>query len=79
MTYPAAKRRLDNLNQHRQSRAGEPDRPGHLYAKSEFFRRPLDRQTLEALARALIQEAAGAQAREVTFMSWGGRLQPGGT
>ena len=51
MAYPAAKRRLDNLDQHRQSGPGEPGRPGHLYAKSEFFRRPLDRQTLEALAR----------------------------
>jgi hypothetical protein len=27
--------------------------PGHLYARSEFFRRPLDRQTLQALARGL--------------------------
>jgi len=34
--------------------------PGHLYARSEFFRRPLDRQTLQALAR------------EVTFLPWGG-------
>ena len=68
MTYPAAKKRLDNLGQHRQSRPGEPDRPGHLYAKSEFFRRPLDRQALQALARGLTRPAAGARAREVTFM-----------
>ena len=72
MTYPAAKRRLDNLDQHRQSGPAEPDRPGHLYAKSEFFRQALDRQTLEALAHGLTQPAAGARAREVTFMPWGG-------
>ena len=72
MTYPAAKRCLDNLDQHRQSRPGGPDRPGHLYAQSEFFRQALDRQTLQALARGLTQPAAGARAREVTFMPWGG-------
>ena len=37
-----------------------------------FFRRPLDRPTLEALARGLAQPAGGASAREVTFMPWGG-------
>ena len=82
MTYPAAKRRLDNLDQHRQSRPGEPDRPGHLYAKSEFFRQPLDRPTLEALAHGLTQPSAGARAREVTFMPWGGaynRVAPDAT
>lgn len=82
MTYPAAKRRLDHLDQHRQSRPGEPDRPGHLYAKSEFFRQPLDRQTLQALADGLTQPAAGAGAREVTFMPWGGgynRVAPDAT
>jgi FAD/FMN-containing dehydrogenase len=82
MAYPAAKRRLDNLDQHRQSRPGEPDRPGHLYAKSEFFRQPLDRPTLEALARGLTQPAPGARAREVTFMPWGGgynRVTPDAT
>jgi FAD/FMN-containing dehydrogenase len=82
MSYPAAKRRLDNLDQHRQSRPGEPDRPGHLYAKSEFFRQPLDRQALEALAHGLTQPAAGARAREVTFMPWGGgynRVAPDAT
>lgn len=81
-TYPAAKRRLDNLDQHRQSRPGEPARPGHLYTKSEFFRQPLDRQTAEALARGLTQPAAGARAREVTFMPWGGgynRVAPDAT
>ena len=82
MTYPAAKKRLDNLDQHRQSRPGEPDRPGHLYTKSEFFRQPLDRQTLEALAHGLTQPTAGARAREVTFMPWGGgynRVAPDAT
>jgi FAD/FMN-containing dehydrogenase len=82
MNYPAAKTRLDNLDQHRQSRPREPDRPGHLYTKSEFFRRPLDRPTLEALARGLTQPAATARSREVTFMPWGGgynRVAPDAT
>lgn len=82
MTYPAAKRRLDDLDQHRQSLPGEADRPGHLYAKSEFFRQPLGRQALEALAHGLTQPAAGARAREVTFMPWGGgynRVAPDAT
>ena len=82
MTYPAAKRHLDHIDQHRQSRLREPDRPGHLYAKSEFFRRPLDRQTIMALADGFSPDVAGARSREVTFMPWGGaynRVAPDAT
>ena len=79
MTYPAAKKRLDNLDQHRQSRAGKPDRPGHLYAKSEFFRQPLDRQTLQALAHGLTQPGGGRPGPRGDLHALGRRLQPGGT
>jgi FAD/FMN-containing dehydrogenase len=70
--YPLAKRHLNELDQHEDSSALEPNRQGGIYAKSEFFRRSLDRQTIDALVECLSQETAGAQVREVAFMPWGG-------
>jgi FAD/FMN-containing dehydrogenase len=70
--YPLAKRHLNEFDQHEDSSAHEPNRQGHIYAKSEFFRRSLDRQTIDALVEGLSQETAGAQVREVAFMPWGG-------
>jgi FAD/FMN-containing dehydrogenase len=72
MTYPAAKRQLDNLDQHAESFDAESNRRGHIYAKSEFFRRPLDHQTITALGQNMMQDVTGGRAREVAFMPWGG-------
>jgi FAD/FMN-containing dehydrogenase len=70
--YPLAKRHLNELDQREESSAREPNRGGHIYSKSEFFRRSLDRQTIEALVEGLSQEAAGARVCEVAFIPWGG-------
>jgi FAD/FMN-containing dehydrogenase len=72
MTYPAAKRQLNDLDQHVESRSLETSRTGHLYTKSEFFRGPLDRQMIMALIDNLARDAAGVLNREVAFMPWGG-------
>jgi FAD/FMN-containing dehydrogenase len=73
LTYPAAKRQLDAIDQHRQfSSPGEAPGRGHLYAKSEFFRQPLEEQAILAVAHSFAQDMPGARAREVAFMPWGG-------
>ena len=72
MTYPAAKRRLNDLDQRTEASPRESTGEGHVYAKSEFFRRPMDRQTITALVQNLSREVAGARAREVAFLPWGG-------
>jgi FAD/FMN-containing dehydrogenase len=70
--YPFAKRQLNELDQHEGSSAPDANRKGRIYAKSEFFRRSLDRKTIGALVAGLYQETAGARVREVAFMPWGG-------
>jgi len=72
MAFPAAKRQLNDLDQSREASPRESSGKGHVYTKSEFFRRALDRQTIAALVQNLSQEVAGAGAREVAFMPWGG-------
>jgi FAD/FMN-containing dehydrogenase len=69
LAYPLAKRRLNEVDQHGDASAHEP---GPIYAKSEFFRRSLDRQTIGALVEGLAQQTPGARVREVAFMPWGG-------
>ena len=72
MTYLAAKRQLNNLDQHQDSLPSETNRKAHIYTKSEFFRRSLDHQTIMALADNLARDAASVRNREVAFMPWGG-------
>jgi len=73
MTYPAAKRQLNDLDQHVESVSPETKRRGHLYTKSEFFRQSLDPpQTITMLVDNLAQDAVGVLNREVAFMPWGG-------
>jgi FAD/FMN-containing dehydrogenase len=72
MAYPAAKRQLNDLDQSREASPCESSGEGHVYTKSEFFRRALDRQTIAALVQNLSREVASARAREVAFMPWGG-------
>jgi hypothetical protein len=45
---------------------------GTLFSKSEFFRRPLPRDTIAALVENLTRELAGSHSREVSFLPWGG-------
>jgi FAD/FMN-containing dehydrogenase len=83
LPYPDAKRYLNELDQHDEpSGRGDAASRGHLFAKSEFFRRLLDRATIEALVRNLSREIDGVGSREVAFMPWGGaynRVAPGAT
>jgi FAD/FMN-containing dehydrogenase len=76
LPHRAAKRSLEGLGsvEDRRERSGpdRPPRPGHLYSKSEFFRRPLPGETVAALVEHLTQGLASGQTREVDFLPWGG-------
>ena len=71
LSYPEAKRYLNELDQHDEQSSDDSGSRGHLFAKSEFFRRRLDRATIEALVRNLAREIHGARSREIAFMPWG--------
>ena len=84
LAYPEAKRYLNELDQHDDEASGGDDSAsrGHLFAKSEFFRRLLNRATIEALVRNISNEIDGVRSREVAFMPWGGaynRVAPAAT
>jgi len=76
LPHRAAKRYLEGLgsveDRREQSGPERPPQPGHLYTKSEFFRRPLPGETVETLIEHLIQGLAPGQSREVDFLPWGG-------
>jgi FAD/FMN-containing dehydrogenase len=46
--------------------------PVYLFAKSEFFRRPLPTEGVAALVRAFSHRRAPGESRELDFMPWGG-------
>jgi FAD/FMN-containing dehydrogenase len=50
----------------------EPTQPQYLLAKSEFFRRPLPRDAIEALVATFSSARASGVSRELDFMPWGG-------
>jgi FAD/FMN-containing dehydrogenase len=75
LPHRAAKRYLEGLGSvEDRERSGpqRPPQPGHLYTKSEFFRRPLPVETVAALVEHLTGGLAPGQAREVDFLPWGG-------
>jgi FAD/FMN-containing dehydrogenase len=76
LPHRAAKRYLEGLGSvedgHERSSPGRPPQPGHLYTKSEFFRRPLPGETVAALVEHLTKEVVPGQSREVDFLPWGG-------
>jgi FAD/FMN-containing dehydrogenase len=49
----------------------KPD-PGHVYAKSEFFRAPLPTAAIAALVSHMASHRVAGQARELDFTPWGG-------
>ena len=63
--YHDVKRSLDGLG-------GEPDRGGHRFARSEFFRRPLPAEAIGALVDTLARGRGSGQARELNLTPWGG-------
>jgi FAD/FMN-containing dehydrogenase len=50
----------------------QPSPVSHLFTKSEFFRRGLPRDTVDALVGNLARDLARGQSREVAFVPWGG-------
>jgi FAD/FMN-containing dehydrogenase len=76
LPHRAAKRHLEGLGsvEDRPERSGpeQPPPPGHLYTKSEFFRRPLPGDTVAALVEHLTQGLTPGQSQEVDFLPWGG-------
>lgn len=83
LSLPEAKRYLNELDQHDEpSSSGEAASRGHLFARSEFFRRPLDHATIEALVHDFSPAIDVVRSREVAFMAWGGaynRVAPDAT
>lgn len=44
----------------------------HLFAKSEYFRRPLPTTAIDELVRLLVADRRAGEARELDFSPWGG-------
>jgi FAD/FMN-containing dehydrogenase len=59
------------LAEHDEGSTAKPE-PGHLYAKSEFFRAPLSARTIAALVKHIGADRVPGQARELDFTPWGG-------
>jgi FAD/FMN-containing dehydrogenase len=60
----------------------EVTQPQHLFAKSEFFRRPLPGDAIAALLATFTLGRAPGESRELDFMPWGGaynRVPPDAT
>jgi len=76
MPYREAKRYLDGLEpvegQVGQASPDQASQQGPLFSKSEFFRRPLPRDTIAALVDNLSQGPGEGHSREVSFLPWGG-------
>jgi FAD/FMN-containing dehydrogenase len=76
LPHRSAKRYLEGLgsveDRHERSGPEQLPPPGHLFTKSEFFRRPLPGETVAALVEHLTQGLAPGQSREVDFLPWGG-------
>src|SRR5215211_3379355 len=68
LPYRQAKR---YLAEHDAGSAAKPD-PGHLFAKSEFFRAPVPARSTAALAEHIRADRVPGQARELDFTPWGG-------
>ena len=76
VSYRDAKRYLDGVGPadewHEQAPPPPPPQANYLFTKSEFLRRPLPRETIEALVENVPGGLARGQACEVTFTPWGG-------
>jgi FAD/FMN-containing dehydrogenase len=76
LPYREAKRYLSELGteagQDEQQASDPPPSEGHLFTKSEFFRRPVPRETIAALVENLTRTPTPGRSLEVTFTPWGG-------
>jgi FAD/FMN-containing dehydrogenase len=78
LPYRQAKR---HLAEHDAGSTAKPD-PGHLFAKSDFFRAPVPARSIAALAEHIRAARASGEARELDFTPWGGaynRVRPDAT
>jgi FAD/FMN-containing dehydrogenase len=76
MTWPRTRRFWAELGSHDEE-LGEPAVPQPpqalcLYARSEFFARPLPAEAVGALLEAFVDGRRAGEARELDFMPWGG-------
>jgi len=75
LPYAQTKRHLDDHS------PGD-DRPGHMFSKSEFFRRPLPADSIAALIEDLADGRTASESRDLDFSPWGGaynRTRPDAT
>jgi len=74
MSFPDARTWWSELGAHGAQGGGHAPPPEHpvMYARSEFFGRPLAREAIDALLEAFAGRRAAGQARELDFMPWGG-------
>jgi FAD/FMN-containing dehydrogenase len=76
MPFREAKSHLAELgsveDRHEQAPPEQPLQEGHLFTKSEFFRRPLPADAIRSLVENLVRGLGPGHSREVTFMPWGG-------
>jgi FAD/FMN-containing dehydrogenase len=86
MSFPATRRFWAELGRAEDGTNGNPEPevtlPRRLFAKSEFFRRPLPNEAIAALVDTLSQGRASGESRELDFMPWGGaynRVRPDAT
>jgi FAD/FMN-containing dehydrogenase len=76
VSYRDAKRYLDGIGAaddwHDEPPPPPPSAAGHLFTKSEYFKRSLPREAITALVDNLARAWDAGQSREVTFTPWGG-------
>jgi FAD/FMN-containing dehydrogenase len=76
MTWPQTRRFWAELGEDDEESGGssipQPSEEQCLYAKSEFFARPLPAEAVGALLEAFVAERTSGESRELDFMPWGG-------
>ena len=76
MTWPQTRRFWAELGDTGEESGGpsvpQPPEAPCLYAKSEFFARPLPADAVAALLGAFVERRTAGEARELDFMPWGG-------
>ena len=76
MTWPRTRRWWAELGDTAEEPAGppvaQPPAPPCLYARSEFFARPLPAEAVGALLEAFGEGRTAGESRELDFMPWGG-------
>ena len=76
MTYPQTRKfwaELGNADERSDgSSMAKPAEEPWLYAKSEFFGRPLPGEAIGALLEAFVEGRTAGESRELDFMPWGG-------